>query len=64
MATMKTFDEVALDERKHFCRCVCGTYFDMRDLNQVLLHEHKDLETVKFSFSKKVEMVPFNKDKA
>ena len=54
MSHESTIDE---KEREHFAKCAeCKQWFDMRDLSQVLKHEHwlkQDLH-VKFSHVKKL----------
>ena len=38
---MKTLRHLSEDQKQHFAKCpVCKHYFDMRDLNDVFLHEH------------------------
>lgn len=44
---MTNLNHVPLHERKHFNKCHCGCYVDMRDLEQVLLHEHWLQEKIK-----------------
>ena len=39
---MKSIDHLDKDEQKHFIRCGCGNYYDMRDLNQVVEHMHEE----------------------
>ena len=45
------------EERRHFMKCECGQYFDMRDLKDVMKHLHKTAELIKnaeYSHSVKV----------
>lgn len=37
---MKSLESLPEDERKHFMKCPCGEYFDMRDLCDVMKHFH------------------------
>jgi hypothetical protein len=37
---MKSIDHLSSDEQKHYIKCDCGAYFDMRDLAAVLKHLH------------------------
>jgi hypothetical protein len=39
---MKNLQTIAIKEREHFMQCgICKDWFDMRNLNEVLSHEHK-----------------------
>jgi hypothetical protein len=37
---MKSISHLSDEEKKHFILCSCGSYYDMRDLDQVLNHFH------------------------
>jgi hypothetical protein len=37
---MKSISHLDEEEKKHFILCNCGSYYDMRDLGQVLNHLH------------------------
>ena len=37
---MKSISHLGEDEKKHFILCNCGSYYDMRDLDQVFNHFH------------------------
>ncbi|HEU0065579.1 MAG TPA: hypothetical protein VFQ58_11120 [Flavisolibacter sp.] len=37
---MKSIGHLGEEEKKHFILCNCGSYYDMRDLGQVLDHFH------------------------
>jgi|GEM_PF-1355513 len=38
---MKYNKDLPLSEKRHFMKCECGEYFDMRDLEDVVNHLHK-----------------------
>jgi hypothetical protein len=38
---MKYNKNLPLLEKRHFMKCDCGEYFDMRDLEDVITHLHK-----------------------
>lgn len=38
---MKSIKLFSPEERRHFMKCECGEYFDMRDLADVMKHFHK-----------------------
>jgi hypothetical protein len=64
---MKSIKDLPLVERRHFMKCSCGHYFDMRDLNDVIRHLHKTkakASGASFSHSVKVgEPVAYKKKK-
>jgi hypothetical protein len=37
---MKSIQHLRQDEQKHFIKCDCGDYIDMRALDEVLKHQH------------------------
>jgi len=37
---MKSIDHLHPEEQRHFIKCDCGEYIDMRDLSQVFKHLH------------------------
>jgi hypothetical protein len=37
---MKSISHLSEEEKKHFILCSCGSYYDMRDLDQVFIHFH------------------------
>lgn len=38
---MKNLSAIPPEDREHFMKCpVCESYFDMRDLTQVVAHQH------------------------
>ena len=53
MATVKE------KEKEHFMKCgICGQYFDMRDLTQVIYHEqipHRPVPVVPFGGAKRIK---------
>jgi hypothetical protein len=64
---MKSIKDLPLTERRHFMKCRCGHYFDMRDLNDVFKHLHKTkakAAEINFSHSVKVgEPIAYKKKK-
>ena len=61
---MKSLKKIPLDQHKHFAKCKCGQYFDMRDLSDVLSHEHQNNQSVTFSLGKRMgEAVQYSKNK-
>ena len=38
---MKSLELLPREVRRHFMKCECGEYFDMRDLKDVMKHFHK-----------------------
>lgn len=55
-SSMKDFLNVPDRDREHFMKCpTCECYFDMRDLAQVVEHEHWD-ETPAVTFSHSVKV--------
>jgi len=38
---MKYSEDLPKVEKRHFMKCECGQYFDMRDLEDVFNHLHK-----------------------
>jgi hypothetical protein len=52
---MHNINHLAPDERVHFILCDCGNYVDMRNLEQVFLHQHDmDLPAINWQFAVKV----------
>ena len=37
---MKDISHLAPGEQNHFIKCDCGEYIDMRDLGEVMSHQH------------------------
>lgn len=37
---MKSINHLHTEEQKHFIKCDCGEYIDMRDLSEVFTHLH------------------------
>ena len=62
---MKYSKDLPKEEKRHFMKCDCGEYFDMRDLEDVFNHLHKyngDKVPVQYSHSIKVgEPVAYTK---
>lgn len=54
---MKSLKGIPQQARRHFMKCECGEYFDMRDLKEVMKHFHKSkalVDATKYSHSVKV----------
>lgn len=48
---MKYNKDLPLSEKRHFMKCDCGEYFDMRDLEDVIHHLHKYQAATKLTMS-------------
>ena len=62
---MKTIKHLSSSERKHYLKCSCGDYFDMRDLQEVVNHLHL-LKNIEAGYSHSVrldEPVAYSKKK-
>lgn len=54
---MKTLKGIPKSQRHHYMKCSCGSYFDMRDLKDVMKHLHKSdalIAATEYSHSIKV----------
>ena len=53
---MKYNKNLPLDEKRHFMKCSCGEYFDMRDLNDVMAHFHKSCPKPQIDYSHSIKV--------
>jgi len=53
---MKNIEALSREEQKHYIQCDCGEYLDMRDLVEVLNHQHwmKPVAATNYDYSIKV----------
>ena len=52
---MKTLKDLVEEEKRHYMKCRCGEYFDMRNLEDVFAHLHSgNLPKAEYSYSVKV----------
>jgi hypothetical protein len=60
---MKNITHLTPGEQDHFIRCDCGEYIDMRDLGEVMSHQHwMDTQQPNWDYSVKIgEPVAYTK---
>ena len=60
---MQNLEYLPEEEKKHFIKCGCGKYIDMRNLAEIMSHQHEMKTTiVEWDYSMKVgEPAAYNK---
>jgi hypothetical protein len=53
---MDNLNQIAKEEQIHYAKCsICNSYFDCRDLSEVVDHFHDDIPEVKFDSSRRID---------
>jgi hypothetical protein len=62
---MKSINHFPSEDQKHFIKCECGEYIDMRDLEEILRHQHDiKIPLVDWDYSIRVgDSIAYTKDK-